>query len=212
MKKILVCIFLLVFIKGFNQNTTAKKLSALAVLKLSEKYQKKATWFQEIPQYNRDSSIYYFEKESNLLKANSPIQNEKLASIYLQKSNLLSCFYKLTGIDSLATIGWSYFDKIAINKETQLLKYNFLINWATIKLELGEHKKSLELFSKALAVAEDIKSPDFVAKNLMPKGIFYERYQLEEEQKLSFENLSISLSYYQKFGEAKKTIRTLFSL
>ena len=153
-----------------------------------------------------------FEKTSDLLKANSPIQYEKLASIYLQKSNLLSCFYKLTGIDSLATIGWSYFDKIAINKETQLLKYNFLINWATIKLELGEHKKSLELFSKALAVAEDIKSPDFVAKNLMPKGIFYERYQLEEEQKLSFENLSISLSYYQKFGEAKKTIRTLFSL
>jgi len=58
MKKILVCIFLLVFIKGINQNTTAKKLSALAVLKLSEKYQKKASWFQEIPHYNRDSSIY----------------------------------------------------------------------------------------------------------------------------------------------------------
>ncbi len=211
MKKILLCIFLLIFSKGFNQNNSTKKLSPAAVLELSKNYQNRALWFQEIPQYNRDSSAHYFDKASNLLLNNSPIRYEQLASIYLQRSNYITCNYTLTGIDSLASIGWSYLIKTSQNKQNSILKYNFLINWASIKLELGEHKHSLSLFSKALTLAEDFKSPDLVAKNLMHKGVFYERYDLKEEEKISFENLSKSLSYYQKMGEAQKPLE-LFSI
>jgi len=139
-----------------------------------------------------------------------PVQYEQLALLYLQRSDFLTCNYRLTGLDSLSRIGWQYLTKIQI-KRNKLLEYNFLINWASIKLELGEHKKSLALFSKALALASDFKSPELLAKNLMEKGVYYQRYQLEEEQKLSFENLSKSLSYYQKFGEAKKPTE-LFSI
>lgn len=211
MKKILLYIFLLVFSKGFNQNNSTKKLSTVAVIEWSKKFQKRALWFEEIPQFNRDSSAYYFDKASSLILTNSPIQYDLLSSIYLQRSNIITCNYRLTGIDSLAGIGWSYLTKTSQSKQNSLLKYNFLINWASIKLELGEHKKSLALFSKALTLAEDFKSPDLIAKNLMNKGVFYERYQREEEQKLSFENLSKSLSYYQKIGEAKKP-QELFSI
>ena len=211
MKKILLYIFLLVFSKGFNQNNSTKKLSTAAVKEWSKKLQKRALWFQEIPQFNRDSSAYYFDKASSLILTNSPIQYELLSSIYLQRSNIITCNYRLTGIDSLAGIGWSYLTKTSQSKQNSLLKYDFLINWASIKLELGEHKKSLALFSKALTIAEDFKSPDLIARNLMNKGVFYERYQREEEQKLSFENLSKSLSYYQKIGEAKKP-QELFSI
>ncbi|MBF2709643.1 histidine kinase dimerization/phosphoacceptor domain -containing protein [Flavobacterium soyangense] len=211
MNKIILFILLLPFCIGFSQNYSTKKLSSAAVLKLSNSYLNKALFFQEIPQYNRDSSARYYDKASKLLQDNSPIQYEQLASIYLHRSNIISCNYRLTGIDSLADIGWSYLTKIPQYKRNSLLEYNFLINWASIKLELGEHKQSLALFSKALTIAEDFNSPELVARNLMNKGVFYERYHLDEEQKLSLENLSKSLSYYQKIGEAKKPLE-LFSI
>ena len=211
MKKYILCIFLLLFNKGFNQNNSTKNLSSKAVLELSKNYQKKALWFQELPHYNQDSSNYNFDKAINILQNNTPIHNEQLAIIYLQKSNFIDCNYNLKGLDSLTKTGWSYFIKASQGKENKLLEYNFLINWASIKLELGDHKQSLALFSKALAIAEDFKSPDLIAKNFMHKGVFYERYHLQEEQNLSFENLSKSLSYYQKFGEAEKPLE-LFSI
>jgi two-component sensor histidine kinase len=211
MKKKLLCIFLLIFSKGFNQNDSTKKSSATAIVEWNKILQNRALWFQEIPQFNRDSSAYYFDKASSLILTNSTIQHELLASIYLQRSDINTCNYRLSGLDSLAGIGWSHLAKTSQSKENSLLKYNFLINWASIKLELGEHKKSLALFSTALTLAEDFKTPDLIAQNLMNKGIFYERYQREEEQKLSFENLSKSLSYYQKIGKAKKP-QELFSI
>jgi two-component sensor histidine kinase len=202
---------LLSFGFGVSQNHSTEKLSPAEVLKLSNTYLNKALIFQEIPQYNRDSSAYYYDKASKLLQNNSPIQYEQLASIYLRRSDIITCNYRLSGLDSLAGIGWSYLTKIPQYKRNSLLEYNFLINWASIKLELGNHKQSLAQFTKALTLAEDFKSPDLIAKNLMNKGVFYERYHLEEEQILSFENLSKSLSYYQKIGEAKKPLE-LFSI
>lgn len=211
MKKTLLCIFLLIFSKGFNQNNSTKKISAAKVAELSKKDLNRAIWFQEIPRYNRDSSAYYFDRAINLLRTNSPLHQELLASIYLQRGDIITCNYRLPGLDSLAGIGWSHLIKTSQSKENSVLKYNFLINWASIKLELGQHKKSLALFSKALTLAEDFKTPDLEARNLMNKGVFYERYHLPEEQKLSFENLSKSLSYYQKKGEAKKPLE-LFTI
>jgi len=210
MKKKLLCIFLLIFCKGFSQTNYPEKFSKSTIFELGKKYQNQALWFQEIPQYNRDSSAYYFDKACDLLQTNSPIQYEQLANIYLQRSDFLACNYNLTGIDSLADIGWSYFKKTAKKDQNTLLEYNFLINWAKIKLELGEHKKALKLFSKALILSEDFKNPEFEARNLMNKGVFYERYNIEEEEKLAFENLSKSLSYYQKVGKEKRPIE-LFS-
>ena len=211
MKKVILFIFLLVFCKAFNQNNSTKKLSAATIIELSKKQLNRALWFQELPHYDRDSSAYYYDRAINLLQAISPRPYEQLATIYLHRSNFTSCNYTLTGIDSLANIGWTYLKKTSQNNQNNLLKYNFLINWARIKLELGEHKKSVALFVKALIIAEDFNKPELVAKNLMNKGVFYERYHLPEEQKLSFINLSKSLSYYQKIGEAKNPLE-LFSI
>lgn len=210
MKKILLFVLLTLFSKGFGQSNSARKFSTASILELSTSYRNRALWFQDMPQFNRDSSAYYYDKAAQLLQKNAPIQYEQLALLYLQRSDFLSCNYRLTGLDSLSRIGWGYLTKIPIKKD-KLLEYNFLINWASIKLELGEHKKSLVLFSRALALASDFKSPDLIVKNLMNKGVYYQRFQVEEEQKFSFENLSKSLSYYQKFGEAKKPTE-LFSI
>ena len=211
MKKKLLCIFLLIFSEGFSQTNSPQMLTSSTAIELSKKYQNRALLFQEIPQYNRDSSAYYYDKATNVIKKNSPLQYERLAKIYLRRSDFLTCNYTLTGIDSLAKIGWFYHTKTEKKEQNLLLEYDFLINWARIKLDLGEHKKALKLFSKALIIAEDFKNPELKAKNLMNKGIFYERYDLEEEEKISFENLSKSLSYFEKMGKEKRPLE-LFSI
>jgi two-component system, sensor histidine kinase PdtaS len=211
MKKKLFYIFLLLLSKGFSQTNSPKRLTGSYAIELSKKYQNRALWFQEIPQFNRDSSTYYFDKATDVLKKNSPLQYEQLANIYLQRSDFLTCNYTLTGIDSLSRIGWFYLTKTKKKERNSLLEYDFLINWARIKLDLGEHKKALKLFSKALIIAEDFKKPELKAKNLLNKGVFYERYNLEKEEKLSFENLSKSLSYFEKIGKEKRPLE-LFSI
>jgi two-component sensor histidine kinase len=211
MKKKIFCIFLLFLSKGFSQTNSPKMLRVSNAVELSKKYQNRAVWFQELPQYNRDSSTYYFDKATDVLKKNSPLQYEQLANIYLQRGDFLTCNYTLTGIDSLARIGWFYHTKTEKKERNLLLEYDFLINWARIKLDLGEYKKALKLFSKALIIAEDFKKPDLKAINLLNKGVFYERYNLEKEGKLSFENLSKSLSYFEKIGKEKRPLE-LFSI
>lgn len=211
MKKKSLCIFLIIFSIGISQTNSPKMLSSSKAIELSKKYQNRALLFQEIRQYNRDSSAYYYDKATDVIKNNSPVPYEHLANIYLLRSDFMTCNYTLTGIDSLARIGWFYHTKTKKNEQNSLLEYDFLINWARIKLDLGEHKKALKLFSKALIIAEDFENPDLKAKNLMNKGIFYERYNLEEEEKISFENLTKSLSYFEKMGKEKRPLE-LFSI
>jgi two-component sensor histidine kinase len=210
MNKIIFYILLHFVCKGYSQNHSDPNFSSRAVLKWSTTYQNKALFFQEIPQYNRDSSALYYEKAKEIIRKKSVLHYEQLATIYLQQADLLTCNYSLSKLDSLSRIGWYYLNKNH-HRQNKLLEYNFLINWASIKLELGEHKKSLLLFSRALRLAEDFQSPDLIAKNFMNKGIYYERYQIEEERKLSLENLSKSLSYFEKFAGEKNT-KELFSI
>lgn len=204
MKKIVLYILILFFSNGFAQIFTQKKLSPYSVFELTKTYKKKAIWFQEMPQYNQDSTVYYFDKASNLLLTNLPIQYEVLASIYLQKSNISVNNLAASTSDSLANISWIYYQK-SKNKNYSL-EYDLLTNWARIKLELGEQKKSLELFSKALVLFDNFKNPDLEAAVLLDKAIFYERYNLNEEQKLIFENLTKSHNYYKKIGIQKKPL------
>ena len=201
---------LLFFSKGFTQNNTAKKKSTAQVLELSKTFQNKALWFQDMPQYNQDSITYYFEKASALLKDNPSFYYEELGTLYLQRTDISEVYNSYASMDSLALIGWSYLKKIPENKQNKVLEYNFLVNWATIKYELGENKVALKLLSKALILTQNF-NPDLSVKVIKDKGIFYERFNLDEEQKLAYSYLSKSRSYYEKKGEENNALQ-LFSI
>ncbi len=201
---------LLFFSKGFSQTNTAKKLSTAQVLELSKTFQNKALWFQDMPQYNQDSITYYFEKASALLKDNPSFYYEELGTLYLQRTDISEVYNSYASMDSLALIGWSYLKKIPENKQNKVLLYNFLANWATIKYELGENKVALKLLSKALTLTQNF-NPDLSVKVIKDKGIFYERFNLDEEQKLAYSYLSKSRSYYEKKGEENNALQ-LFSI
>ncbi len=211
MKKNIIFILLLIFSTGFAQTTITKKHSTDEVLKRSKTYQNKALWFQDMPQYNQDSITYYFEKVINLLKNSPKLNSEELGTIYLQQTNVSQVYNSYTSLDSLSLIGWSYIAKTPISKRNKLLEYEFLVNWALIKHELGESKLALKLLYIALLLTEDFKTPDLQAKIVKDKGVFYERCQLEEEQKLAYSYLLQSRFYYEQKGKEKNSLE-LFAI
>ena len=202
-------VLLLIFSNGFTQTIVAKRLSHAGILKLSKTYQDKALRFLDMPQYNQDSSMCYFEKACTLLQDKPSLYGDALGKLYLQRIDITQVYNSYDSMDSLARIGWSYLKKTPESKQNKILEYNFLANWAFIKEEMGENKKALQLWSKALLLAQDFKTPEMLAKVMKDKGIFYERGQLEEEQKLTYSNLSKSRFYYENKGKATNE-QTLF--
>ena len=211
MKKIIFFIVILIFSKGFPQTASAKKFSKTKILELSKTYQRKALWFQDMPQYNHDSIAYYFEKATALLQNNSSVYYEELGTLYLQRCSISQVYEPYNSMDSLAFIGWKYLNKTPKYKNNKVLEYNFLANWALIKEETGNNKSALELMSKALILAQDFKTQDMLSKVIKDKGIFYERCQPQEEQRLTHSYLSKSISYYEKEGKERNALE-LFSI
>ena len=202
---------LLIFSRGITQTTSAKKFSETKILELSKTYQRKALWFQDMPQYNHDSIAYYFEKATALLQNNSSVYYEELGTLYLQRCSISQVYEPYNSMDSLAFIGWKYLNKTPKYKNNKVLEYNFLANWALIKEETGNNKSALELMSKALILAQDFKTQDMLSKVIKDKGIFYERCQPQEEQRLTHSYLSKSISYYEKEGKERNALE-LFSI
>ena len=206
MKKGILFIFLFFVSSIYSQNQPVKQRSTNEILKLSNDYLTKALWFQEIPQYNSDSSDYYFEKSKKLLNSNAPLYGLELAHVYYYKSNFYSLNTTLSTLDSLASIGWLHFEKTVKRKENQQFEYEYLRNWSFIKREKGENKKSLELFSKAILIANDFKTEELQAKVFYDKGSFYQRNKVASEQKYALGYLMKSCRFYEKKGPKKNAM------
>lgn len=180
----------------FKTNPTAETVSAL-----SKSYQNLALWYRKIPNFNRDSTVYFFDKAIALLETSKPIQYERLTEIYtdvLSRSNRSHPFLK---IDSIAAKGWDHFEHIPSNQRNKLVEYNFLNCWSSIKVEKGELKNGLDLYTKAYALLKDDKRPEIQAKVLKDKGWFYWRYGLPEEHATASENLKQSMKMYEAFSD-----------
>lgn len=210
MKIKILFVFLFFLSIGYSQDTPLEKKPS-AFIK-SEASRNRGLWFQKMPQYNQDSSVFYYEKAIHLLKNLNPVPNTELAILFLDKTNFIDRNFTFNTLDSLSNVGWKYAEKCSSEtEENRTLRYDFLTNWAFIKLDNGKVKESLELFSKALAL---IKTNDAIAlqmKNQMNKGIFYDRYNLPEEKKLAFQFLKNSRTYYQNLG-ANKNALSLFKI
>ena len=69
--------FILVFNGVFPQNGTDE------FLEQSKIFQNKALWFNDMPQYNQDSSRYYFNKAIRCLDKNNLTHFEQLGRVYM---------------------------------------------------------------------------------------------------------------------------------
>lgn len=210
MKKIILLTFLLLLTIGYCQNASdIKKSSALS---LSTTYRNRALWFQQMPHYNLDSSILYYDKAIHLLELHKPVPTTMLGKLFLDKTNFIDKNYSFGKLDSISNLGWKYIEMSSIDSdENRVLRYDFLTNWAFIKLDNGKTKESLKLFSRALSMIKTNDAVSLQMKNQMNKGIFYDRYNLPEEQKIAFKFLKNTSSYYENLG-AKKNAISLFKI
>ncbi|TDD98022.1 histidine kinase dimerization/phosphoacceptor domain -containing protein [Flavobacterium cellulosilyticum] len=201
MKKIIIPFLVVIVSIGFAQNN--KKLSTNEVLELSKTYQDKGLYFQKIPNFNRDSTVYYLDKAAHVLETNQPIQYRRLAEIFLDITNRRNRSYPFTKVDKLAEIGINYYNQIPDNQKDTFIEYILLTNWASIKVEKGELKDAVTLFSNALHLIQNDPRPEVRAKFLKDKANFINRYGLPEEIKTSSELTNKSFALYKQLDQKK---------
>ena len=210
MKKIILFTFILLITIGYCQNVSDTKITS--ALSLSTTYRNRALWFQEMPHYNLDSSVLYYDKAIHLLELQKPVPNALLGELFLNKTNFIDRNYTFGKLDSISNVGWKYIEMCPMESEkNRVLRYDFLTNWAFIKLDNGKTKESLALFSKALSLIKTNDTIGLQMKNQMNKGIFYDRYNLPEEKKLAIKFLKKTRIYYENLG-AKKNVISLIKI
>lgn len=181
-----------------------QNLSSAQVSVLSTAYQDKALWFKEMPHFNRDSTVFYFDEAVLLLQNSEPLQYDRLADLYVDITDRANRSHNFIVVDSLAPIGWGYYEKIPEGKKDKLVGYNLLINWALIKIIRGEPKPGLELFVKAQDLLKDDPRPEIQLKLMKDKGRFLYQYGLPEEEEMGIEYLKESMIAYQKSDYPEK--------
>jgi len=184
--------------------SVGQDLSPDQAFALSKTYQDKALWFKEMPHFNRDSTVFYFDMAALLLQNVQPLPYERLAALYLDITDRANRSHNFNVVDSLAPIGWDYYEKIPESKRDKVLGYDLLINWALIKIIRGEPKPGLELFVKALDLLKDDPRPEIQLKILKDKGRFYYQYGLPEEEEIGVQYLKESMIGYQKSDYPEK--------
>ncbi|MFT6204842.1 MAG: two-component sensor histidine kinase [Spirosomataceae bacterium] len=182
---------------------TSAGLTPDQVAEIAKSCQKKAIWFREIPQFNRDSTVHFFDKATALLENSKPVQYQLLAEIYRDIIDRENRSHKFIVVDSLAAKGMSHFNKIPKNRQDILLQYDLLQRWAAIKVEKGEHKAAIELFTRALELIQDNETPAVRAKFLNQKSYFLERYDNTDEKKNAYKYLDQSIAIYKKLDQVK---------
>ncbi|WP_194775290.1 tetratricopeptide repeat-containing sensor histidine kinase [Pararhodonellum marinum] len=182
----------------------AQTLSTEELVTLSKKYQEKALYFREMPHFDRDSTVYYFDMAVDLLQNNKPLQYEQLAELFRDITDRSNRSHNFIVVDSLAPIGWSYYEKIPDDQKDKVLGYDLLINWALIKIIRGEPKPGLELFEKAMNLLKDDPRPEVQLKVLNNKGRFYYQYGLPEEEEIGIQYIMESMNGYQNSNYPEK--------
>ena len=187
-----------------KKKDSGQELSSDEVAVLSRRYQDRALWYREMPHFNRDSTVYYFDMAAQLLENSKPLQYELLADLYRDITDRANRSHNFNVVDSLAPIGWAYYEKIPESKKDKVLGYDLLINWALIKIIRGEPKPGLELFVKALDMLKDDKRPEIQLKILKDRGRFLYQYGLPEEEEKAIRYLKESMIGYQKSDYPEK--------
>jgi two-component system, sensor histidine kinase PdtaS len=202
-KKISFLILLFAFCVGsiaYSQSASSLKSKE----ELSKKYEVKAKKFLKLPQFNLDSSDYYFNKALEVLKSEYALNFYAIASLHRSYYASLHKIEKSQKVDSSLLMARYYFDQIPRkSNETKLLEYEILISEAEVHFFNNRHALMNELLLKAFVLVQEDKSPAVQANFLYSKGNFYSR-QLTQSLKLSNRYLLQSAKIYEQSKDSLK--------
>jgi two-component system, sensor histidine kinase PdtaS len=197
--KWIVCL-LLINVIAISKNSNTE------ILQIAKEYTDSANWYQNMPQYNYEKSMAFFDKAISIFEQNETLFCEKIATIYLQKIDILKINERFKTLDSIAKQGWQYIEMTKKYKANLQLEYEYLTAWAYTLLENGEHKKALQCFSKAIAISSLFQTEEQKALTNADKGIFYGIYSLNKDQKLAFGYLQEGSGYFENNGATKNAV------
>jgi two-component system, sensor histidine kinase PdtaS len=171
---------------------------------LSKTYQVKAEQFLYLPQFNLDSSYFYFTQAIQVLKANETAHYQALAEAYYELFSQLNTLNFSPEVDTCLQISHFYLDKItARNNQTRLLEYKILIQEVKKHYKKGERISANEKLVKAFGLVQDDKSPEVQAVYLFDKGSFGNRYKAFHTE-ISPTPFLASLKIYKKSNAPDK--------
>jgi two-component sensor histidine kinase len=171
--------------------------SATAVLAQSKADEQRALWFREMPHFNRDSTVYYLDRAVALLQTQSPLPYKRLAEIFLTITDRSNRSHPFVQVDSLAELGWQYYQQVPAAERDKLLEYGLLSNRAWIKVEKGALQESIALLSQALPLIQNNPSPRVRVMYWRDKGRFLIRHGLLEDKSEGYALLRKSLKLAQ---------------
>lgn len=155
--------------------SSSEKTTALRTL--NKAYQDQADWFFKTPQFNNDSTLFYFNKAVTLLENTQPAPNDLLAELYTHL-----CAYRMKRTEYVTALEMSnkaliFLGKIPSSGIDKLLHYNILWNAACAEiLAYNNSKRGLDLYNLAVTLLQSDSRPEIQAMLLKDKGAFYYYY------------------------------------
>lgn len=167
---------------------------------LSKACQDQAWWFFKRPQFNNDSSLFYFDKARNLLENSRDVSSEHLAELY---THLCEFRYLRSEPKIAAEMGAKAlfsFEKTDKTRQDKMLYYQILRRYALVELLNDHEQHGLELYKKSTALFQNETNPAIVAMLWKDKGIFHGYYSngIDEPMQDILTSLLKSAEYYEK--------------
>lgn len=217
--KILTGAFILI-VSNHNVNAQVQNLSKTASIRPAvsndsvKTYLALAQWFQEAPQYNRDSVNGYFLKAVIFLENKTPIPYYDLANAYMLAAKYNYYFQFYVHAEKYGKLAQQYVEKLTSNDEaTNLLRYEIYFIRAVTLVSTGEYKSGLDYYKNAYKLQAKNQTPLIKAKVLRDRGFFYMLCSIEEFYKQSEGYLLESEKIFKAAGipETSKEYQKIYS-
>ena len=193
----------LLFLCLYTEGSAQTNLSPAEAAVLSKTCLKRADWYAHSPQFNRDSTLFYFQKAVDVLEKQPSLPYDKLLEVYSKyiEYSYLSSNKPQTGI--LSEKASNYYDKISQPSQAQkLLQFDLLRYWALSDVDQKNPQHGLATMTQALSLLDGDNNPKVQAAYFMGKGQFYQRYYngIGAQTGLSFASLEKARQLYESFN------------
>lgn len=162
-------------------------------------YRARGDWFRLMPHFNRDSTLFFFEKLTNLLDGDAALPVAEKAEHYAHLADYHRRSNDFKKAHALADRAWALGNLGGASPE---LRYGIRVDQARLELLTGDPKKALDLLRDAIALVQADPSPRVQARVLKDKGMIYTKYNesLEAQADLGMQNVRRSLAMYESFN------------
>ena len=139
-------------------------------ISLSKALQSIANWYSEMPQYNSDSSRFYFLAAEKLLIQHHAV--DELLEVYRDALSTFSLFTPAE-VDSIAATASKYIEPRVSSPGRRMLYYEILYYRAIAANKLGDRSRALQLYAKAYELVKADDQPSTQAGLLADRGNIY---------------------------------------